>query len=299
MKPYQRLIQKAAGNPFEFGLRLAARLAPAALFRRYDRLARRQGLDRLYLILSFDCDTPEDIPAAETLHARLRELGVKETYAAPGQILEMGAKTFRNIAADGAQFINHGALPHAEKRGERYWSVTFYNEMTPEEIRADILRGHEIVERVVGCAPKGFRAPHFGMLQQPRTLQVIHDSCRELGYRFSTSTLPLCAFEHGVIWRVHGLTEIPVSGSVAKPLQILDSWSYIVSPAQPELRSSYAALFQRTVDDLLSRRVAGVLNYYVDPAHAAENEVFFQAVAHAARRGLPSLHYEDLLEMVG
>lgn len=299
MKSYLNLAREAARSPAEIWLRLAARVQPLWLFRRYDRLARKRGLDRLYLILSFDCDTPEDIPAAEKIHARLKELGIKETYAVPGQILELGAQTFRNIAADGAKFINHGALPHAERRGDRYWSVTFYNEMPPEEIRADILRGHQIVERVIGRAPKGFRAPHFGLLRQPQTLNVMRAACRELGYQFSTSAIPAAAFRFGPVWQINGVAEIPVSGSAARPLTILDSWSHILSPAQPAIQPSYGESFVQTVDFLLAHRVAGVLNYYIDPAHADKNEIFLEAVSHAARRGVPSLHYEDLLEMAG
>jgi hypothetical protein len=272
---------------------------PRFFYRRYSKLARRQGLDRLYLMLSFDCDTPEDIAAAEKMHARLKQFDVKETYAVPGQILELGAETFRRIAADGAQFINHGALPHAEQRDGRYWSITFYNEMTPEDVRADIHRGHAIVKRVIGRAPSGFRAPHFGLLQEPQNLAVIHSACRELKYKFSTSTVPAIAFQYGVAWHVNDLMEFPVSGSYASPLTILDSWSHIVSPYQPVVQDSYGKLFTETVDRLSAQNIAGVLNYYVDPAHVDQNDIFFDAVAHAIQRGVTSLHYTELLDLLG
>jgi hypothetical protein len=299
VKKYLNFAAGLLQNPAEGWLQAISRVQPDWAFRRYNRLTRQQGIDRLYLILSFDCDTPEDIPAVEQMHIRLRELGIKETYAVPGQILELGAETFRRLADDGAQFINHGALPHAEERDGRYWSITFYNEMTPAEVRADIFRGHEIVEQITGCTPIGFRAPHFGLLQGPEDLAIMHSACRELGYCFSTSSVPIAAFLHGAAWRVNNMLEIPVSGSSTLPLTILDSWSHIISPQQPFVQASYGTLFTQTVDFLLAHDVAGVLNYYVDPSHISRSGIFFDAVVYTVKRGVSSLHYTELLDLLG
>lgn len=284
-------------NSFLF--RLMGRLNPAWVYRRYSRLSRLQGLNRLYLILSFDCDTPEDIPAAEQVHTHLKGLGVKTTFAVPGQILELGAETFRRLSHDGADFINHGAMPHAEWRDGRYWSVTFYNEMSPEAVWEDIRCGHEILERVIGRAPTGFRAPHFGLLQDPQDLAILHAASRELGYRFSTSTPPSAAFQFGPTWKINGIFEIPVSGSYTHPLTILDSWSQVVSPQKPMLQDKYASLLKHTVDKLLEQDLSGVLNYYIDPAHVYKNEVFLSAISYAVERGIVSLQYGELLDKLG
>ena len=55
-----------------------------ALYRSYSEIARKQGFKKLHLLLSFDCDTPEDIPAAEALFNRLSDLGIQSVFAVPG-----------------------------------------------------------------------------------------------------------------------------------------------------------------------------------------------------------------------
>jgi hypothetical protein len=152
---------------------------------------------------------------------------------------------------------------------------------------------------VIGSAPLGFRAPHFGLLQKLKHLEMMHVACRELGYKFSTSTIPSAAIQHGVAWKVNGVIEMPVSGSCAEPLKILDSWSHIVSPYQPAIQDSYGENFMKTIDFLQAHHIAGVLNYYVDPAHVSGSEIFLGAVAYATRQGIASLHYDNLLEMLG
>jgi hypothetical protein len=273
-----------------------ARLFPQLLWRWYARKARQLGLGRLYLILSFDCDTPEDIAAAEQLGAWLRDHGIKATYAVPGRQLEQGAAVYRRLAEMGADFINHGALPHAEWRENRYWSITFYHEMSPQEIIADIRRGHEIVEQIIGRPPTGFRAPHFGLFQERQQLALLHGTLKDLGYRYSTLAVPRFGFRHGPVWDVGGLYEVPLSGPYSSPLDVLDSWRYVVSPYQPVLKDEYASLFTQTVDRLLALGVPGVLNYYVDPAHVYKCGAFYRAMEYVVERQVPTLHYEELLD---
>ena len=61
--------------------------------------------------------------------------------------------------------------------------VTFYDQMSAAEVEADIRRGHETVTKVMGEAPRGFRAPHFGSFQSPNQLALIYRVVRDLGYR--------------------------------------------------------------------------------------------------------------------
>ncbi len=270
-----------------------------ALFLGYARLARLQGFDRLYVALSFDCDTPEDIPAAEQLHTWLTQHGMKATYAVPGAQLQEGARTYRRLIDVGADFINHGARPHAEWRDGRYWSITFYNEMTTDEVIQDIRDGHEICLKVLGRAPIGFRAPHFGYYQSPEQREVIYSALRQLGYSYSTSTLPEYGLRCGPVVKENGIDEIPLSGSYANPDIILDSWNYIVSPNEPVLKDEYAALFIQMVDRMQSLGVTGVLNYYVDPAHVVKGQAFYRALEYLLQKNIETVHFGQLLEIAG
>jgi hypothetical protein len=214
-----------------------ARRAPELYWRHYSGRARAMGLDKLYLILSFDCDTREDVEASALLDGWLRPLGVAPVYAVPGAQLRAGADVYRGLAATGAEFMNHGALPHTEWGNGRYNSVTFYDRMSDGEVVDDIKRGHAIVEEVIGAAPIGFRAPHFGCFQSRRQLGLQYSVLRSLGYAYSTSTLPASALRHGPVWNPGGIPEIPLTGSWRQPFSILDSWSHALSAASMPIRS--------------------------------------------------------------
>jgi peptidoglycan/xylan/chitin deacetylase (PgdA/CDA1 family) len=268
-----------------------------ALFLEYSRLARLQGFDRLYVALSFDCDTPEDIPAAEQVHTWLSKRGIKATYAVPGAQLLQGAETYRRLRDMGADFINHGARPHTEWNNNRYQSITFYNEMTSAEVVDDLEKGHEIVQQAIGYTPKGFRAPHFGYFQSDEQRSLIYKTLRNLGYQYDTATLPEFGFKHGPILEVDGLYEFPLSGSYETPHVILDSWNYVYSPYYPYVKNEYATLFIHTVEQLLNLGVVGVLNYYVDPAHVYRADAFYWAMAYLLERGVPSMHYGELMDI--
>ena len=127
---------------------------PVDLFRHYSALCEAAGVDRVYLNLTFDCDTDEDIAAARDLDVELRRRGIRAGYAVPGVQLERGASTWQRIAQDGAEFLNHGWQAHTEYRDDRYWPATFYNEMSEAAVLADIRRGHQTVIDVLGSAPE-------------------------------------------------------------------------------------------------------------------------------------------------
>ena len=274
-----------------------ARLCPRWSRRRYIRRARQWGIDRLYLVLSFDCDTQEDIAAAEQLDQWLRERNIKACYAVPGAQLKQGAETYRRIAENGSPFLNHGAAPHTEKVGDAYQSVTFYHQWTHDEVVQDITRGHEIVTETIGQEPRGFRAPHFGLFQKPHQLELQYQTLRSLGYRYSTSTLPNLAFRRGPVYDAGGLFEFPLSGSYASCLQILDSWGSIKSPQEPVLQEVYSRLFVETVQRFVELKIPGLLNYYVDPAHVIRSDAFYEAMNYLIQQKIPSLHYEDVLQI--
>jgi hypothetical protein len=66
-------------------------------WKRHAHLARNAGLKRLFLILSFDCDTDQDAQQVMKLHKQLLAIGIRPTYAVPGEILQEHKEIFLNI----------------------------------------------------------------------------------------------------------------------------------------------------------------------------------------------------------
>src|SRR5439155_11641513 len=162
-----RKLRIAAENPTLAGCYAWSRIDAGSLIKAYQRRATQSGLDRLYFILSFDCDRPVDIDAAWEVHGRLMDLGVCPAYAVPAELLKRGAKVYRQIASTGAEFLNHGRRWHMyfDQATGSYVSCFFYDELPPDVIEEDVAGGDRDVQEVIGAKPVGFRTPHFGTFQ--------------------------------------------------------------------------------------------------------------------------------------
>jgi hypothetical protein len=257
--------------------------------------ARAVGIDRPLLWLSFDCDTDADAEAAERIDPWLRARGIRASYAVPGVQLELAAGAYSRLAAVGAEFLNHGYQPHAEWREDRYHPITFYDQMSADEVLADVRRAHEAVLRVTGRAPLGFRAPHFGSFQAPQQLALLHGEAHRLGYSWCSTTVPEFGLQHGPVVRCGDMYEFPLSGSLRTPGLILDSWCHLEDRANYKLAPSYAELMKETVDFMVDNGVPGLLSYYADPAHVEGQPPFFEAMEHLAARGVCNVNPGKIL----
>jgi peptidoglycan/xylan/chitin deacetylase (PgdA/CDA1 family) len=261
----------------------------------YAAKARAQGFDRLVLYLTFDCDTDEDAAAALQLDPWLRSRGIRAAYAVPGAQLERAADSYLWLKQAGAAFLNHGYQPHAQWQEDRYVPVTFYEQMSATEVEADIRRGHETATAVIGEAPRGFRAPHFGSFQSPEQLALIYRVARNLGYLYCSTTIPQVALDHGPMVARNGVFELPLFGSHLAPTTILDSWTYLEDRKTFRLGQAYFELFRDTVDYMQTKDLSGVLAYYVDPAHVIGQQPFLDAMELIAERGIASVTAEEIV----
>ena len=238
------------------------------------------------MVLSFDCDTEDDIKVAWDVHARLMDMGMRPVYAVPGALLREGEGTYRRIAETGAEFINHGGVSHTyfDKAAGRHASCFFYDQLAPERVRQDVIEGDRILRETLGIAPEGFRTPHFGTYQRPAQLRFLHGVLRELGYRFSSSTTSYWGLRKGPMFSDFGVVELPVTGVPSQPLNILDTWAYFEAPDRVFGPADYGRE-AAALADLFKKPAAGLINIYADPSHIHGNEVFFEAMRDARRRG--------------
>lgn len=277
---------------------LLFRLAPSLFWRGYEQKARAAGIKELYIVLSYDCDTPEDARASLELFDWLASRAVSATFAVPGAQLLESQNEYISLKKSGADFINHGGAPHTHWRDGRYRSITFYEQMSEDEVQADIHLGHEIIEKVLGEAPQGFRAPHFGHFQHPDQLKLIYDTLHNLEtYRFSTTTTSTMAKRYGPVMETNGLIEIPIIGSYYWPLRIFDSWRYVQDPISRAVRDDYARVFLQTLHILTRLELPAVLNYYADPVHVYKNISYFKALEQAVELGVKFISYAELLKI--
>ena len=274
-------LKKAFANPALIVYGLWAKFNRRSLYNRYQKLSRIAGLDKVYFILSFDCDTPDDIDVVWNVHSRMMDIGVKSVYAVPGELLEEGKMVYRRILENGGEFINHGYKQHTyfDASEGTHRSCFFYDELPLQQIREDMIRGDTCLRETMGVEAQGFRTPHFGSFQRPHQLRLIHSVLRDLRYRFSTSTLPLFAFRYGPIFKAFGELELPLTGMVRSPLKILDSWGCFEAPNRSMTPRDYLNE-GKAVANLFKTLGIGLLNFYVDPSHISDSDIFFETVAH-------------------
>src|SRR3546814_20655229 len=91
--------------------------------------------------------------------------------------------------------------------------------------------GDAAVRDVIGRAPLGFRAPHFGMFQATVQLALVHSVAHRLGYSYCSTTIPSYGHAHGPAGDVGGeVMQLPTSGSSHAPSTILDALTHITHP---------------------------------------------------------------------
>lgn len=263
----------------------------------YAEIVKSLGINNIYITLSFDCDTPEDAVAAQTTDRFLSSRAIPRTYAVPGEMLTHSGSLYRKLFDDGAVFLNHGQRPHAEFRDGRYQSITFYNEMSEDEVIQDMAAADATLRNILGITPKGFRAPHFGYFQEPHQRALIYRTAKSLGYQFCSDTLPALGLKKGPVIDMGGIYEIPLSGSLADPHTILDSWNYLEDYVDFRLKDDYQSMFSSTIDFFRKNHLPALLNYYVDPAHVINSPCFFKAVDYALEQDAVFLDYEGLINL--
>lgn len=274
-----RRLKLALHHPSAPAYHVLARRSPEVLFARQSDRARSAGLDRVYFILSFDCDTARDAQVAEVLHRRMLEMGVQPVYAVPGELLLAGEHVYRGIAATGGEFINHGGRSHAavDPGTGDVVSTLFYDTLAKSAVVEDIEAGHRLIRDVLDLEAVGFRTPHLATFQRPAQLRFLHQTLQRLRYRFSTSTMPFWSYRHGPKFSKFGLVEFPVSGMVSAPMQALDTWTCFAEPNRKLTPEDYRCEVERLGCEL-ARGGAGIVNLYGDPSHIHDSQHFFAAV---------------------
>jgi hypothetical protein len=275
------------------------RLFPRVFWAPYAKKAEQIGLKTICIILSYDCDTDADAQASGILNEWLRSKAIRATFAVPGKQLARNRFRYIDIKKSGSFFINHGGAAHTQWKNNRYWSTTFYDQMTENEVVNDIRRGHEVFIDVLGEEPKGFRAPHFGHFQSEQNLELIYRTLRELGgYQYVSGTLPTVAMKNGPIYKVDGLYEIPVLGSYYWPTRIFDSWTHRKDRMSRQVKESYGSELISTIRAFRHAGIPALLNYYADPSHVVASQRYYEALEYALDSGVVFLDYQDIIQII-
>tara|TARA_B100000989_G_scaffold132003_1_gene97952 strand:- start:5806 stop:6699 length:894 start_codon:yes stop_codon:yes gene_type:complete len=274
-------IIRALSNPKYSLSFVLGNIIPNYFRKRYLNQSKKNGLGKKYFILSFDCDTEKDIEVVEEVDKKLRELNITASYAVPGELLRLGRDVYTRLYKNGSEFLNHGYLSHTSyiKKTCSYISTLFYDQLSNEQVKDDIIKGHNNFIDVLGELPLGFRTPHFGSYQKPYQLKLLYSVLSKLNYSFSSSTTPVTAMWKGPIVRTSsGIIELPVSGCYDYPARILDSWNFRFSPTRKLNEKDYFNQFKKMIDFFDVPNMSGIFNIYADPSQVYDWELFFECM---------------------
>lgn len=290
------IINRIIKDPVKAFYYFLSKINKNYLFKRYSKLSKNSGINKLYFILSFDCDTHEDAEFALRVQKRLSEMGITPVYAVPGQMLEKNPKIYKKLSNLGSEFMNHGYYEHTyfdEEVGD-YRSNFFYNELTFSKIEEDIRLGDNAVTNVIGKKALGYRAPHFGVFQKEKELEFIHKTLKSINYKYSSSTIPYHSFKNGAIFDNYGLIEFPVTGTIENPMAILDTWAYFKAPGKTKSESDYKKDIISLINYYKINNINGIINIYADILHIYDSEDFFESIKILSET-CENISYEKLL----
>ncbi|WP_010304050.1 polysaccharide deacetylase [Candidatus Odyssella thessalonicensis] len=278
-----------------FLLKTLHRIHPNLIWREYARKSKKI-LYESHFILSFDCDTEEDIEVALGVHSKLQEMGITPVYAVPGELLRKGEKVYQKIYQTGAEFINHGGREHTyfDTVHNRHASCFFYDQQSFNILKEDIFLGHQALQDVLGITAKGWRTPHFGTFQKTQHLEFLYRVLKELDYQFSTSTIPIKGYQYGSAYKSNHITEIPVTGMFGEPFNIMDTWAYFAAPDRVKTPGEYKEASHKLAAFASDHPI--LINIYGDPSHIHDQPDFFQAMQAIAKIA-KNVNYTQFLEM--
>ena len=264
-------------------LRVLGKISPNLLWELFQLQCSWAGINAPKYLLTFDCDTEIDIAVVSEVHAKLSNFGITPIYAVPGQLIERGLDTYKELASLGAEFINHGYVQHTfvDAKRAKYLSTFFYDQISRKKALEDIDHGHETLVSKLGVTPKGFRTPHFGTFQSKENLLFLHEKLLSLGYSFSSSTGPRYSFLKGPNFFSNGITEIPVTGCPTWPLGILDSFNFRFSGSSKFIPEVFESEMKKAFE-MMEKGDLKRINMYADPSQVYDWEGFFESVARFA-----------------
>lgn len=194
------------------------------------------------------------------------EMQVPLTAFVPGWVAETYPAALEALLKAGAEIGHHGHFHEWPSR------------QTPEEERATLTRGCEVLQRLTGRRPAGYRAPYYGLSD------VTFDLLAEAGFTYDSSL-----FADDVPIRLHTrsgpLLELPVPASVDDYNQYVSAraFDYLMTISPP---SQALAVFREEFDAF--HAIGGLFVTVWHPAvsgRPAQAMAIRQLIEHMQARG--------------
>lgn len=249
--------------------------------------------DKFIISLSFDCDLAEDIDSVPKILGILSNYKFKTSFACIGKWIEKYVDLHLRIINEGHEIINH---TYSHPNNEVFNPNQRFDLITHEEREDEIIRCHEVINKLLNYTPVGFRVPHFGN----QFVNDIYGIISKLNYRYSSSTIALKSKSFGAPYRVFDrVIEFPLSPCPKHPLTCFDSYHFFrakhpVYKFNHRDQEDFLKCFKILLS--LARQNRSYLNVYFDPLDIAENNGFISILDSIIESGATVLNYAEMIK---
>jgi peptidoglycan-N-acetylglucosamine deacetylase len=220
---------------------------------------------RSCLLLSFDCDFPEDAQALPEIAAELGRHQLRGSFACVGRWVEDYPEAHAAVRDGGHELLNHSySHPELVNSPRHFTSARSdfnaqkWGELSTAAQRREIQRCQQVVADKLGVVMEGFRVPHFGNAD----LAPLHGMLNELGLGYSTSMLAPRAPAYGLPLRYGAVLEIPVTTCPHHPFTSFDSWHAFYARGGWH-RDNFGDLLRQRTERGITKGL--LTNIYLDP----------------------------------
>lgn len=165
---------------------------------------------------------------------------IRSTFFVPGEVIRDHEKVVTAILEGGHEIAHHS------------WSHRWILNLSPDEEREEMERGIEIIERVTGRRPAGYRSPAAEF--SPITMDLLHEHAFSYSSNFFDDDAPYLHMREG---RLSDLVEFPFAWvlddapfflySVSLPGRTMHPPSAVLEAWQDEFSGLYAEDLQFTL----------------------------------------------------
>ena len=239
--------------------------------------------------LSFDSDFTEDIEAIPSLLDTLSSYSFKTSFACIGKFIEKYPKEHFRIIEEGHEIINH---TYTHPDNEEWNPNQKFNELTIEEQKEEIEKCDGVCRTILNYSPIGFRIPHFGRLYTENVYPIL----KELGYKYSSSTVAVKTPKFGLPFVKGGIIEFPLSPCPKHPFGVFDTWHSLErGGGLHKKEGEFYKLFTELIE--IGIKTNSYINVYFDPQDVVKLKEFKVMLDYIEekRKDVWVARYEDII----
>jgi hypothetical protein len=191
----------------------------------------------------------------------LDEAGLNASFACIAKWIERDPGIHLEMIRRGHELINH---TYTHPSNSHFHPDERFNEITPDDRRAEIETADRVIRERLKYSPTGFRTPHFG---DSHTADV-YGILAGLGYRYSSSKISIQCPGFGMPYREsEGVWEFPLSFDPKRIHTCFDTYNRFRKTNGPIAASREKAFFDGIENVIRTAMDTGsYVNLYFDPS---------------------------------